>query len=224
MYLIINGTENRKIHENIEQYAFVEGFLTCDLHQYLENRSLADGLMLFMDSEGIRKQSKDTMNILFMSCPIILVPASMEDMAELRTRKDCVTELAGFPFGIRNFKKCVADYVSPEILKNRTLYFGDLRINRVGRSICFRDRELNLRGYEYDIFLMLIEHAGDVVPREFINQSLPPRKRNSLRNVDTHIKCIRKKAGMEDIIRSVRPIGYSIPIGQLYKITVGGQR
>lgn len=53
---------------------------------------------------------------------------------------------------------------------------------------------------------------GDAVSREKINQLLPDRKRNSLRNVDTHIKNIRKELGMDAVIRSVRSVGYCLSV------------
>ena len=80
-----------------------------------------------------------------------------------------------------------------------------MKISRSTRTIWLYDRKL--KGYEYEIFLILTQHMGDVVSREEINRALPERKRSSGRNIDNHIKGIRQAFGEEKVIRSVRSAG-----------------
>ena len=86
-----------------------------------------------------------------------------------------------------------------------------MKISRSTRAIWLYDRKLELKGYEYEIFLILTQHMGDVVSREEINRALPERKRSSGRNIDNHIKGIRQAFGEERVIRSVRSAGYCLP-------------
>ena len=82
-----------------------------------------------------------------------------------------------------------------------------MKISRSTRTIWLYDRKLELKDYEYEIFLILTQHMGDVVSREEINRALPERKRSSGRNIDNHIKGIRQAFGEEKVIRSVRSAG-----------------
>ncbi len=53
--------------------------------------------------------------------------------------------------------------------------------------------------------------------REELNGILPDRKRENMRNVDTHIKNIRHILGMNEVIRSVRSVGYRIDEEKFYE-------
>ena len=92
------------------------------------------------------------------------------------------------------------------------MFLGNLMIDQYRREVRWKGIPLELKGYDYDILLILAERIGQVVPREQINQLLPQRKRSSLRHVDTHIKQIRKAVGQRDMIQCVRSIGYRIPV------------
>ena len=70
-----------------------------------------------------------------------------------------------------------------------------MKISRSTRTIWLYDRKLELKGYEYEIFLILTQHMGDVVSREEINRALPERKRSSGRNIDNHIKAYVRPLG-----------------------------
>ncbi len=61
-------------------------------------------------------------------------------------------------------------------------------LDKQQRKIVYKNEEVKLGAFEYDILLFLLKHVGVAVNRERINQILPERKRDSLRNVDTHIK------------------------------------
>ena len=55
---------------------------------------------------------------------------------------------------------------------------------------------------------MFLEHMGEILSREKINSFLPARKRSGVRNIDTHIKSIRKALGEQELIQCVRSVGY----------------
>ena len=67
----------------------------------------------------------------------------------------------------------------------------------------------------------MLEHIGAVVSREEINEALPSRKRDGGRNVDTHIKNLRRRLDMHDVILSVRSVGYRIDEEKFYRKVTG---
>ena len=78
-------------------------------------------------------------------------------------------------------------------------------------------RELKIGPYEFDVLFFLLEHMGRAVSREEINKILPQRKREGGRNVDTHIKNLRRRLDLNDVILSVRSVGYRIDEERFYQ-------
>ena len=65
---------------------------------------------------------------------------------------------------------------------------------------------------------MFLEHMGEILSREKINSFLQARKRSGVRNIDTHIKSIRKALGEQELIQCVRSVGYGILPETMYRI------
>lgn len=84
-----------------------------------------------------------------------------------------------------------------EIWKHRVLTFGRLQVIPDLREVIYQGERVMLNSRDFEIFLILIEHVGEVVFREYIDSKLPKRKRNSLRYVDVHIRSLRKYRGTD---------------------------
>lgn len=98
-------------------------------------------------------------------------------------------------------------------LPPRTLQLGDLEIHTGTRSILQQGQEVALTGAEFDILLLLISSAGEVVSRDDIAQQALGRNIAPFdRSVDNHVSNLRKKLGAQyngiERIRSVRGNGY----------------
>ena len=169
-------------------------------------------VLVYLDGKGFEKLLEDRVDVLRMKCPLILVPESEEELDVLLEEKEYPCDLAEYPFSRRSFDRFREACVPARLWENRTMVFGGLRINRGSREVSLNGKKLDIRGYDYEILVILAEHMGSVVSREFIDQVLPRRKRGSLRNVDTHIKSLRKRLGEEELIQCVRSVGYCISL------------
>lgn len=103
-----------------------------------------------------------------------------------------------------------------EIKKMYTFSWGN--ISFIGTDIITDNGRCSLSFHEYKVFKSLIQHRGDVVPRDVLFYSLwnCPGSRES-RIIDVHISSIRRKLKCilpenlhETIIISIRGIGYMI--------------
>ena len=210
---MINGAVRKEVYDTIERYAFLEGFCTCRLNEYLcspepQNRRY---VLLYMDVEGMSSLDPDVMQVMYIRFPVIIVPASMDDAETIGKYSHDLCEVALYPFSLQAFRRYMKLYIDDSILIDRMMCFGNLHVYRKQREVSLRGRTLEIRGYNYEILLSLLEHIGEVVTREEINRCLPERQRATLRNVDTHIKVIRREIGIKELIRCVRSIGYCIP-------------
>ncbi len=216
--LIINGVLERGTYQDIEKYAFLQGFATCRLAEYLgrDRKGVENAALVFIDRKGIENQPKDVLNILYMQCPIMIVPAACDETAPECLEKDgwgC----APYPFSYKAFQETVKDYAKQSLMKDRVQVYGNMQIDKGRREVRIGGKKLAFKRFEYEIFLILVEHMGEAVSREYINGILPWRVRGSDRNIDAHIKGIRRVLGRDELIQCVRKVGYSIPTDLLYR-------
>ena len=208
---VINAVSDPDEAEKIERYAFSCGAECVRIEKFLKNPPRKDAAygMVFVDPLKRSRVKGDVVKVLSVCCPVIVVPVTEEEEAEVR-RSIPEAACMSWPLSYPNFRRHFYAAVGKEMEEKRLLVFGALKISRSSRTIWLYDRKLELKGYEYEFFLILAQHMGDVVSREEINRALPERKRSSGRNIDNHIKGIRQSFGKENVIRSVRSVGYCL--------------
>lgn len=230
-FWILNGAADEKLYRNIEKYGMLKGFLTYrpqpaeeDRKQSLqtqketEEQRFSRTCLVYADQKGYYLYRDKISRLHKAGCPVILVPSSKREMQEIRRHSRKASAWTSYPFSFSEFRKTADRYLNPEVKKKRDLYYGErLWIERSGHLIVFRDRKIQLGPYEFDILVYILEKIGTAVSREEINQILPFRKRESTRNVDTHIKNIRRILDMQDVIISVRAVGYRVDTDKFYR-------
>lgn len=110
-------------------------------------------------------------------------------------------------------------YIGKDQESERELIYGNLMIDREQRLVIYHGNKAALGPYEADVLVYLLEHMGKAVSRTEINRALPERKRENERNIDTHIKNIRRCLDLKDVIVSVRSVGYRIDPDKFYQWT-----
>lgn len=71
--------------------------------------------------------------------------------------------------------------------------------------------EVVLASKEYELLVMLLEHKGEVVTRrQLMSMIWNYEKGTESRTVDVHIRLLRQKLGNDDLIETVRGVGYRI--------------
>ncbi len=89
------------------------------------------------------------------------------------------------------------------------LALGTVRLRRAAREVSVDGREVELTQREFELLEYLMRHAGQVVSRETLLESvwgfLAP---GETRTVEQHVAQLRKKLGDPELIRTVRGVGY----------------
>lgn len=94
-------------------------------------------------------------------------------------------------------------------LEGSALAYARLRIDSSARQVWADDIEIELTAIEFDLLRVLAENPGIVLSREQILEKVWGYDYyGEMRVVDVHIGHIRQKLGMEDIISTVRGVGY----------------
>lgn len=99
-------------------------------------------------------------------------------------------------------------------LRQDILRVGAFALNRTAKVLLKNDREVQLSPREFQIFDLLAQNAGIVVPREVILDRVWGLESDvSPNSVDSYIKLLRKKlelAGSGVAIHTVRGVGYRL--------------
>lgn len=87
---------------------------------------------------------------------------------------------------------------------------GDVEIDVAARQVRFQDQPVLLTSKEFGILLLLIEHVGQVMTRERLEETLYGWGEEIESNaIQVHIHHLRKKLG-KGFIRTIHAIGYVI--------------
>jgi DNA-binding response OmpR family regulator len=92
---------------------------------------------------------------------------------------------------------------------------GPVTLARGAREVRVEGREVALTQREFDLLEYLLRHAGHVVTRDQLLESVWGFvSSGETRTVEVHIAQLRKKLGHPEVIRTVRGLGYKASSGQ----------
>lgn len=92
---------------------------------------------------------------------------------------------------------------------NRILSFQHVRLDTGARTVLVDDRATELTAIEFDLLKALAENRGRVLSREQLLESVWGGEYfGDMRVVDVHLGHVRQKLGREDLIATVRGVGY----------------
>ena len=214
---VINGVVDPELSAEIGRYAQLSGFRTCSLRETVYRDRCLTGDIMYVDGEGAEFYREIMIQAGKDDNPVIAVPVSLRDKEVFRRYGKDITACMLYPFTYGDFRKTAGNYLNEELLQKRNLSYGRLYVDREQKQIVYKRKEMHPGPCEFEILLFLLEHIGKAVNRREITQILPPRKRESMRNIDTHIKNIRRRLDMQDVIISIRSIGYRIDLKEFYR-------
>ncbi len=105
---------------------------------------------------------------------------------------------------------------SSQKIKPQLEQIGDFMLDRTEKRIAFKTDDLLLSLKEYQLFSLLLDNNGHVVPREtLIDKVWGVDGDISQNNLDAFIRLLRKKINANtnaDVIRNVRGVGYKVEV------------
>lgn len=89
------------------------------------------------------------------------------------------------------------------------LVFRHIRIDAGARQVTVDDKQIDLTAIEFDLLKALAENRGRVLTREQLLEKVWGGEYfGEMRVVDVHLGHVRQKLGREDLITTVRGVGY----------------
>ncbi len=144
--------------------------------------------------------------------PIIMLTALKAEENELNGFDAGVNDYVAKPFSIEVLVRRIENQLNTNYDQDRDqvreIVDGDLRIDLERYSIYVKNEEVKLTKKEFLLLVELIEHSGKVMSREALIKHLWGENYfGDARNIDTHIKNVRRKIG-NDNIKTIKGIGY----------------
>lgn len=103
---------------------------------------------------------------------------------------------------------------SSQKIQQDVVQVGEFTLNRTAKVLKKQDRVIQLSPREFQIFDLLAQNLGIVVPREIILDRIWGLESEvSSNNIDSYVKLIRKKLDLGDgktMIHTIRGVGYKL--------------
>jgi DNA-binding response OmpR family regulator len=208
----------------LQDFLHLEGFSCNAVHDGAEAIEHCRGQTydaIVLDVMLPRIQGFDVLRRLreFSSTPVIMLTARGEDTdrivglelgADDYLPKPCnPRELAARLRAILRRTEANQKPATPELLR-----LDELEVHTGDRSVRMGTENIKLTTAEFNILVVLLENAGEVVHKEMLSKQALGRALTAYdRSVDVHVSNLRKKlgySGEEDKIKNIRGVGYQL--------------
>ncbi len=144
--------------------------------------------------------------------PVIMLTARDEEPDRVAGLEVGADDYVSKPFSPRELTarvKAVLRRSGQRSSAEPVIVLGPITLSRTAREVRVDGHDVELTQREFDLLEYLLRHAGQVVSRDQLLESvwgfLSP---GETRTVEVHVAQLRKKLGHPELIRTVRGLGY----------------
>lgn len=156
------------------------------------------------------KSSEKTKHI-----PVIMLTAKTTEYDTVLGLESGADDYIAKPFGIMELvariKAVLRRYEAASTEKDSLLECGTIRLSKAKHQVFCGENEIFLTVKEFDLLCILLENKGNIITREQLLSKIWKTDIDvETRTVDVHIRYLRKKLNDENIIETIRGVGYRI--------------
>ncbi len=220
--LIIDDDE--ELCELVSEYLSVEGFEVESMHDGdagLERARAGVFDLAILDVMMPKKNGFDVLRELRKTSrlPVLMLTARGDDMERIVGLEIGADDYLPKPFNPRELVARIrailrrASGESTDLSLPEKIVVDDLELSASSRSATIDGTEIVLTSLEFDLLAALARHAGNVVKKEELSETVLERELSPYdRSLDMHISNLRKKLGLRtdgtDRIKTIRSVGY----------------
>ncbi len=136
----------------------------------------------------------------FSTVPIIMLTAKGEDMDKILGLEFGADDYMTKPFNVLELKARIKAIIRRNKFAHigedpmKSLYKGDLELQKESRRVFVKEKEVNLTAKEFDLLELFIQHPNKVYSRErLLNIIWDYDYPGDVRTVDVHVRRLREK-------------------------------
>jgi two-component system alkaline phosphatase synthesis response regulator PhoP len=147
--------------------------------------------------------------------PVIMLTAKTTEYDTVLGLETGADDYIPKPFGIMELvariKAVLRRYEALPAEKDSLLEYGKIRLSRAKHQVFCGEKEIFLTVKEFELLCILLENRGNIITREQLLSKIWKTDIDvETRTVDVHIRYLRKKLNDENIIETIRGVGYRI--------------
>ena len=216
--LIIDDDE--ELCELVSEYLTGEGFQAEAVHDGESGlqRALSNEYdLVTLDVMLPNKNGFDVLRELRRTSqiPVLMLTARGEDTERIVGLETGADDYLAKPFNPRELVARLRAILRRVELppEDDKLKVDDVEIQVSARSVVKNGEDINLTSDEFDLLKELLKHAGRVIKKEDLSETVLERKLSPFdRSLDMHISNLRKKLGVRadrsERIKTIRSVGY----------------
>ena len=151
--------------------------------------------------------------------PVLILTARGEDVDRILGLEIGADDYLPKPFNPRELLariRAILRRASPARSDGERLTAGDITLDTGAREAWINGRQVNLTSVEFSLLVEFMRHAGHVVTRDDLTQSVLGRKLGAFdRVIDVHVSNLRKKltgGSAGERVKAVRGAGYQFVV------------
>jgi two-component system response regulator CpxR len=226
MNRILIVDDDEELCELVSEYLSVEGFETETAHDGesgLERALSGEFDLITLDVMLPKKNGFDVLRDLRSTSkiPVLMLTARGDDMERIVGLEIGADDYLPKPFNPRELvarlrailRRVSAEQETSSKFENDKLQVDDIEMRLSARSALRGGEDLNLTSVEFDLLAELLRHAGKIIKKEDLSETVLERKLSPFdRSLDMHISNLRKKLGSRadesERIKTIRSVGY----------------
>lgn len=171
--------------------------------------------IMLPEEDGIAVLKKLKAKDAIRHIPVIMLTAKTTEYDTVLGLETGADDYIPKPFGIMELvariKAVLRRYEALPAEKDSLLEYGKIRLSRAKHQVFCGEKEIFLTVKEFDLLCILLENKGNIITREQLLSKIWKTDADvETRTIDVHIRYLRKKLNDEDIIETIRGIGYRI--------------
>ncbi len=210
--------DDEELCELVSEYLTVEGFEVESVHdgesglelakKELHNLVILDVMLPKKNGFDVLRGLRETSKL-----PVLMLTAKGDDMERIVGLEIGADDYLPKPFNPRELVarlRAILRRTNKEINKtiSEKLKADEIEVSVSARSAKRHDVEIPLTSVEFDLLVILLRNAGNVVKKEDLSLQVLERRLSPFdRSLDMHVSNLRKKLENERI-KTIRSVGY----------------
>lgn len=143
--------------------------------------------------------------------PVIFITAKTDSASEIKGLLNGAEDYIVKPFEVMTLLVRIEKVLNRAGKLDQILRFSDITIDLQEHTVRRDEAEILLKPMEFEVLVLLVRHKNRTIPRDkILNEVWGTDFFGDTRTVDVHIANIRKKLGVDGLIKTIPKYGYRL--------------